>query len=124
VRFRFLRGVAAFLLILAGGVLSLFSIAVAFGWDRGPLSAAGTIIAISGLSFMFGGYWAVRKMDGGPLAGGCVKVALGVGGALLVPRAISIFIPGNLPTPTGYFLAVGCLCCVAFYGFRACTRDH
>jgi hypothetical protein len=124
VTFRFLRGVAAFLLILAGGVLSLFSIAVAFGWDRGPLSAAGTIIAISGLSFMFWGYWAARKMDGGPLAGGCVKVALGVGGALLVPGAISIFIPGNLPTPTGYFLAVGRLCCVAFYGFRAYTRDH
>jgi hypothetical protein len=65
VRFRFLGGVAAFLLILAGGVLSLFSVAVAFGWDRGPFSVAGTIIAISGFSLMFGGYWVVRRMDGG-----------------------------------------------------------
>jgi len=65
VRFRFLGGVAAFLLILAGGVLSLFSVAVAFGWDRGPFSVAGTIIAISGFSLVFGGYWVVRRMDGG-----------------------------------------------------------
>lgn len=121
-RFQFLRGVASFLLMLVGGALSLFSIAVAGGWGHGPLSIAGTIIAILGLSLMFGGYWLVRNMDGGPLAAGCLKVALGFGAALFVIGLISVFIPTGIPSPRGYLLGVGFLCCVAFYGFRAYTK--
>ena len=108
--------------MLVGGALSLFSIAVAVGWDRGPLSIAGTIIAILGLSLMFSGYWLVRNMDGGPLAAGCVKVALGFGSAFFVIGLISVFIPTGIPSPRGYFLGVGCLCCIAFYSFRVYTK--
>jgi hypothetical protein len=125
VRFQFLRVVASFLLVLLGGAVSLFSIAVAFGWDRGPLSVVGTTITILGLSLMFGGYWLVRNMDVGPLAAACVKVALGFGGMFLVVGLIAVLILGTItPMPTGYFLAVGCLCIVAFYKFRAYTGDH
>ena len=66
-KFPFLRGVASFVLALAGGALFLLSVAVAFGWDRGPLSVGGTIIAISGLGLMLGAYWLVRSLDGAPL---------------------------------------------------------
>ena len=51
-----LRGATSFVLVIAGMALSLFSVAVAFGWDRGPMSFGGTIIALLGLALMFGGY--------------------------------------------------------------------
>lgn len=124
-RFAFLRGVASFAFALVGGALFLFSVPVAFGWDRGPLSAAGTAIAILGLSTMAGSYWLIRNMDGAPLAAVCLKVALGLGGTFLVVGLIALFIPiANTPMPTAYFLGVGCMCIIAFYKFRAYTRDH
>ena len=124
-RFAFLRGVASFVFALVGFALFLFSVPAAFGWDRGPLSAAGTVIATLGLSIMFGSYWLIRKMDGAPLAAVFLKFALGLGGTFLVVGLIAPFIGGtNPPMPTAYFLAVGCLCIIAFYKFRAYTRDH
>ena len=124
-KFPFLRGVASFVLALAGGALFLLSVAVAFGWDRGPLSVGGTIIAISGLGLMLGAYWLVRSLDGAPLAAVCLKVALGLGSTFLLVGLIALFPRGQvLETPTGYFLAVGCLCVVAFYRFHSYTRNH
>jgi hypothetical protein len=123
VRFRFLRGTAAFLSVLAGGALFLFSIAVAFGWDRGPLSLAGTIIAVLGLTLMFWGYRSIRNLDGAPLAAVCLKLALGFGSAFLVVGLVALFLSVGTPTPTGYFLAVGCFCVLAFIKFRAYTRN-
>jgi len=52
-RFSVLRGVASFLLVLAGGGLFLFSILAAFGW-HGPISFAGVVIAVLGLAAIFG----------------------------------------------------------------------
>jgi hypothetical protein len=121
----FLRGVACVVFALLGGPLFLFSVAVAFGWDRGPSSVLGTIIAISGLGLMFGAYWLVRSLSGAPLAALCLKGALGLGSSFLVIGLIALFLRGpDLVTPTGYFLAVGCMCVVAFYRFRSHTRDH
>jgi hypothetical protein len=77
VRFPVLRGVASFLLVLAGGGLFLFSIPAAFGWDHGPLSFGGTVIAVLGLALMFGGWWLVQNMDGGPLAAVCCSPGSG-----------------------------------------------
>jgi hypothetical protein len=125
VRFAFPRGVASFVCVLLGGALFLFSIGLAFGWDRGPLSAAGTVIAILGLSIMAGSYWLIRDMDAAPLPAICLKVALGLGSTFLVVGVITLFIHRTyFPMPTGYFFAVGCLCVVALYKFRAYTRDH
>jgi hypothetical protein len=99
-RFPLLRGVASLLLVLVGGGLLLFSIAVAFGWDRGPISFGGAIIAILGLAAMFGSYWLVRNLDGGPLAAVCLKVTLGFGSTFLVVGLIAAFLPGqDLTTP-------------------------
>jgi hypothetical protein len=64
VRSGLLRGVLSVVCELLGAALFLFSIAVAYGWDRGPLSVPGTIVAILGLSLMFAAYWLVRATDG------------------------------------------------------------
>jgi len=124
-RFPVLRGVASFLLVLAGGGLFLFSIPAAFGWDRGPISFGGAVIAILGLAAIFSGYWSVRNMEGGPVAAVCLKLALGFGSTFLLVGLIAAFLPGpDLTTPTGYFLAVGCGCVAVLVRFRAYTRDH
>jgi hypothetical protein len=121
----FLRGVACVVMALLGGALFLFSVAVAFGWDRGPFSVIGIVIAISGLSLMFGAYWLVRTLSGAPLAAVCLKVALGLGSTFLLVGVIALFLRRqDLGTPTGYFLAVGCLCVVAFQRFHSYTRKH
>ena len=124
-RFPVLRGVASFLLVLAGGGLFLFSIPAAFGWGHSPLSFGGTVIAVLGLTLMFGGWWLVRNMDGGPLAAVCLKAVLGLGSTFLVVGLLVVLILGrDLTTPTGYFLAVGCVCVAVFVRFRAYTRGH
>jgi hypothetical protein len=122
VKVQFLRGTVSFLLVLVGVALFLFSIAVAFGWDRGPLSLAGTVIALLGLALMFGGYLLIRKLDGAPLAAVCLKLASGFGSAFLVVGLLALFLPGDVPAPTGYFLAVGCLCVLVFVKFRAYAK--
>jgi hypothetical protein len=124
-RFPVLRGVSSFLLVLAGGGLFLFSIPAAFGWGHSPLSFGGTVIAVLGLALMFGGWWLIRNMDGGPLAAVCLKVVLGLGSAFVVIGLLVMLILGRDPTtPTGYFLAVGCVCVAAFFRFREYTRNH
>jgi hypothetical protein len=121
----FLRGAASFVLVLAGAALTLFSIAVAYGWGHRPLSLGGTIIAILGLTLMFGGYRLVRDTDGALLAAVCLKLALGFGSTFLVFGLLALCLLGeDLSTPTGYFIAVGCLCSLGFVKFRAYTRDH
>jgi hypothetical protein len=118
----FLRGAASFVLVFTGAALSLFSIAVAFGWDRGPISLGGTIIAILGLSLMFGGYWSIRTSEGAPLAAVCLKLALGFGSTFLLVGLLTAFLGSDLSMPTGYFIVVGCLCIFGFVKFRAYTR--
>jgi hypothetical protein len=124
VKSSFFRGVASVLLVFVGGALSLFSIAVAFGWDYGPLSLAGTIIAILGLGLMFGGYWLIGNSDGAPVAAVCLKIALGFGSTFLIAGLLTVFARGEGDAPAGYFFAVGCLCVGAFVKFRAYTRDR
>jgi hypothetical protein len=119
---KFLRGGASFVLVFVGAALSLFSIAVAFGWDRGPLSLGGTIIAILGLSLMFGGYWLIRNTDGALLAAVCLKVALGLGSTLLVFGLLAVIFGRGLYLPIGYFIALGFLCVFGFVKFRAYTK--
>jgi hypothetical protein len=119
------RGAASFLLIFAGIAVFVFSIAVAFGWDHGPISFGGAVIAIIGLTLMFGGYWMIRDMDGALLAAAGLKVAFGIGSTFLVVGLIAAFLPGDeISVPTGYFIGVGCICIPAFVKFRAYTRDR
>ncbi len=117
----FFRGAASFVLVLAGTALFLFSIAVAFGWDRGPFSLAGTIIAVLGLSLIFGAYWLNRNWEAAPLAAVCLKLALGFGSMFLVVGLLDAFLPTDPSTPTGYFIVTGCLCVLGFVKFRAYT---
>jgi hypothetical protein len=125
VQFTILRGAASFVLVLAGIVLSLFSIAVAFGWDRGPISFGGTIVAILGLALMFGGYWIIRDMDGALLAAVCLKLALGIGSTFVVVGLLATFLAKDDPsTPIAYFIVLGCICIFGFVKFRAYTRDR
>jgi len=52
----FFRGSASFILLVVGAALSLFSVAVAIGWDYGPFSLAGIFVAVVGLYLAFSGY--------------------------------------------------------------------
>jgi hypothetical protein len=119
--FAFLRGTLSVVLIIAGTALSLFSIAEAF---FGPISIMGTIIAILGLSLMFGGYWIIRNSDGAPLAALYLKLALGFGSTFLVYGLLAAFFGRRLHLPIGYFIAVGFLCVLGFVKFRAYTKYH
>ena len=121
---RFLRGVASFASVLVGAALSFFSLVAAFGWGHAPISLGGTIIAILGLALMFGGYWLIRNTDGALLAAVCLKVALGLGSALLVVGLLAVVISSDPGMPTGYFIAVGCICLLGFVKFRAYTKGH
>jgi hypothetical protein len=97
---------------------------VAFGWDRGPNSIIGTLIAILGLSLIFGGYWLSRNSDGAPLAALCLKLALGFGGTFLVYGLLAAFFGRGAYLPIGYFIAIGFLCVLGFVKFRAYTEYH
>jgi hypothetical protein len=120
----FLRGASSFALVLVGAALSLFSVLAAFGWGHAPTSLASTVVAILGLTLMFGGYWLVRNTDGALLAAVCLKVALGLGSMLLVVGLLAVVISGDPLMPTGYFIAVGCLCLLGFVKFRTYTKEH
>jgi EamA domain-containing membrane protein RarD len=115
----------SFLLVLTGGALSAYSVAMAFGWGRRQSSVIGTIIAL-GLSLMFCGYWLVRNTEGGPLVATCVKVMLGLGASLLILLRLLLRMQNrhDIAVPTGYLLAVGCLSAVAFFKFRDYTKEH
>lgn len=119
-----LRGVTAFVLVGLGLALTLFSIAVAFGWDRDPFSVAGTMIAVAGLSSIFGAYRLLRDRDSAPVAVTCLKLALEFGSSFLIVGLLALFLPSDLPAPVGYFLATGSICIVGFLKFRTYTRDH
>jgi hypothetical protein len=125
VKHSILRGIASFVLVLAGFALSLFSVAIASGFGRRPISFGGLIIAILGLTLMFGGYWIIRDMDGGLLAAAFLKVALGIGSTFVVFGIIALFITKNDPSiPIAYFISLGCICIFGFVKFRAYTRDR
>jgi len=81
-----------------------------FGWDHKPTSFDGIVIAVLALLIMFGGYWMIRDMDGALLAAVCLRVTLGVGSTFLVVGLPFAFLGNDRSTPTGYFIAVGCLC--------------
>lgn len=117
-----LRGATSFVLVIAGMALSLFSVAVAFGWDRGPMSFGGTIIALLGLALMFGGYWIIRDMDGALLAAVCLQLALGIGTTFAVVG--SLVLAKDPSAPIVYFITLGCICIFGFVKFRAYTRDR
>jgi hypothetical protein len=125
VKLSILRGVASFVLVLAGIALSLFSLAIANGFGRRPISFGGLIIAILGLTLMFGGYWIIRDMDGALLAAACLKIALGVGSTFVVVGMLALIIAKDDPSiPIAYFIALGCICIFGFVRFRAYTRDR
>ena len=74
---------------------------------------------------MFGGYRLVRDTDGALLAAVCLKLALGLGTTFLMVGLLALLRRGeDLSTPTGYFIAIGCLCGLGFVKFRAYTREH
>jgi len=52
----------------------------------------------------------IRDMDGALLAAVCLRVTLGVGSTFLVVGLPFAFLGNDRSTPTGYFIAVGCLC--------------
>jgi hypothetical protein len=118
----FLRRMFSVVLIIFGAVICLFSIAVAGGWGRRPLSIIGIIIAMLGLVFMLWGYWLVRGSEWAPMAAACVTITLGLGSTLLVIGLLTLFLP-NESTPTGYLIAVGSVCVLAFYKFRAYLKN-
>jgi len=112
------RALLAVVVTVAGTALFLFSIAIAFGWDRGPLSAIGAALAFLGLVFVFWGYWAIRKSTWAPVVAAILTTALGLGSTFVVVGLLFLFF-NRAHSPTGYFLLVGCLCLPAFYRFRA-----
>lgn len=116
---QFLRGAAAFVLMLSGTALSFLSIVAAFGWGHHPTSLGGTVIAILGLSLVFGGYWLIRDFDGAPLAAAFLQLALGLGSTLLVYGLLAVFLSGSTDFPMGYFIATGCLSVLGLVRFRA-----
>jgi hypothetical protein len=124
VRLPILRGATSFVLVLVGIALLPFSVVAAFGWGHKPTSFGGIVIAILALLIMFGGYWIIRDMDGALLAAVCLRVALGVGSTFLVVGLPFVFLGNDLSTPTGYFIAVGCLCILGWVKFRAYTKDR
>jgi hypothetical protein len=120
---KFLQGLLSVFLIVAGIGLYLFSIGVAFGWDRGPFSVIGAIIAILGLSMVFWGYWAIRESEWAPLAATCLTIALGLGSTFVIVGVLFLVFKSEY-TPTGYFIVIGCLSIPAFYRFRAYLKHQ
>jgi hypothetical protein len=118
----FLRAAGSVALLLVGGLLFLYSVAVAFGWDAGPFSLLGTIIAATALGLMFGGYKLSRELDGGPIAAGCLMIALGLGSSFLVFGLLALFLLRDGSTPTAYFIVVGFFCCLALVKFPTSTK--
>jgi hypothetical protein len=89
------------------------------------MSIGAAIIAILGLTLIWGGYWMVRDMDSAMLAAVCLKVAFGIGSTFLVVGLLAAFLPGDeISVPTGYFIGVGCICIPAFVKFPKYTRDR
>jgi hypothetical protein len=123
VKLPILRGIASVVLILAGSVVSLASLAAASGLGRGPQSFGGLVIAALGLSLMFAGYWIIRDMDGALLAAVCLKLALAVGSSFLVVGLLAILFALD-GSPIAYFIVLGCICTAGFLKFRAYTRDR
>ena len=117
---RFFRGSACFLLIALGIGIFFFSVAVSFGWDRGPLSIPGTLVAILGVSLIVAGYWLVRDLEGAPIAAVCLKAILGLGSLLLIVGLLALIIRPPY-FPTGYFVLTGCLSTIGFFKFRGYT---
>jgi hypothetical protein len=116
----FLRGSACFLLIALGTAIFFFSVAVASGWDKGPLSILGTLVAMLGVSLIFAGFWLARDLEGAPIAAVYLKVILGLGSVLLVVGLLALIIrPPYLPT--GYFVMTGGLSTIGFFKFRGYT---
>ncbi len=116
---RFLRGLTAFILVLTGTCVTLFSGAVAFGWGHKTLSVAATVVALIGYAVVFAGYWLVRDSDWESLTSGFMKMLLLLGGALLIPAviAMSTRVQGDY-FPYGYFIITGCLSVIGYSWFR------
>jgi drug/metabolite transporter (DMT)-like permease len=119
---RFLRSFTAFILVLVGACVTLFSGAVAFGWGHKTLSVAATAVALIGYAVVFAGYWLVRDADWGSLASGFMKGILLLGGALLIPAVIAMatHVQGDY-FPYGYFIVTGCLSVIGYLRFRKCA---
>src|SRR3974390_648730 len=118
----FLRGVAAFFLLIVGTAVSLFSVPVAFGWGHRLVSLGGAVIAILGLALMFGGYWLIRDSDAAPLAAALFQVALGLGSTFLVYGLLAAVLSPR-EFPIGYFIFTGCLCIFGFVKFRSFIKS-
>jgi drug/metabolite transporter (DMT)-like permease len=116
---RFLRGFTAFVLILAGACVTLFSGAVAFGWGHRTLSVAATAVAATGYAIVFAGCRLVRDSDWESFASRFVKGLLLLGGALLIPAVIALATRTRADYfPYGYFFITGCLSATGYLLFR------
>src|ERR1700687_962298 len=119
---RFLRNFTAFILVLVGACVTLFSLGVAFGWGHRTRSVAATVVALIGYAVVFAGYWLVRDSDWESLASGFRKWLLLLGSALLVQAVIAMatHIQGDY-FPYGYFIVTGCISVIGYLRFRKCA---
>ena len=116
---RTLRHIAAFVLVLAGIAIAVFSVAIAFGWGHKTLSPVAVIAALVGYAVSFSGYLLLRDSDWQPLASVCVRSILLLGSALLVPGIAALVVRYESETfPYAFFLVTGCLSIAAYFWFR------
>jgi mannose/fructose/N-acetylgalactosamine-specific phosphotransferase system component IIC len=116
---RFWPSFAAFILILAGTCVTLFSGAVAFGWWHRILFAAATMVAVIGYAIVLSGYQLVRDTDWESLASGFMRRLLLLGVTLLLPAVIALATRTRADYfPYGYFISTGCLSAIGYLRFR------
>lgn len=95
---------------------------MAIGWDRGPFSLLGTLVAVIGLLALFGSYWLNRKSDHAGIDALLLKLFLGVGCLFFAAGLIQTLFWNDPSFPVGYLFAVGSVCMISLSAFHAYTK--
>ncbi len=120
---RFVRHLAAIILLTLGVFLGLFSLPVGFGWHR-TLSVLGIAFFAVGYTAVLAGHWLLRDSDWQLLIVPFIKWLLLLGSTLLLCAGIAIAIRSqDMPIPYGYLVVTGCLSFVGYLRFRKYIED-